>query len=368
MKKFFCLSVLLLTMPYTFAVDVELGGQHRARGVYDDQQAMNDIFIQRFRLAGSFRSNEMFESKFWLMTNYKWGDVNYGDNEVRFYGYGDWKVSDELMLRLGRAPYQIADGSTIGMNDYENYPYVFDGAFLTYNTKSVVVDLWGAYLPKVWNGSAEESKFQSAAGFSLDVRSLPDVVKLANLFVLVANTETENEDLQVRFGVGIGGDLAGVDYRVNAVAHGSDFKNVVDQYVVDGQLGYTLDSADVRLYVGGHYESEKYDSFYYSRHYRAGLLDVAQWGQGTVYGEVGLSYLPQDDCELGLAGYYFKNVGSLGALGRDDMSKEDVVEADVYVKKSYAGGFSLELHGGVFDVANTDDMYWQANLNATFDF
>ena len=61
-------------------------------------------------------------------------------------------------------------------------------------------------------------------------------------------------------------------------------------------------------------------------------------------------------------------VGSLGALGSDTLNKENVIEADLYVKKSYAGGFSLELHGGLFDVANTDSPNWQANLNATFDF
>ena len=366
MKNFVFLLAVFLSVPAAFAVDVEIGGQHRARGVYDQNRSLDNIFVQRFKLSGAFRPNEMFESKFWLMTNYQWGEQALQNNEIRFYGYGDWKMSDELMLRLGRAPYQIADGSTIGMNDYEAYPYAFDGAFLTYNTKSVGVDLWAAYLPKVQAGVEEVDKYNVAAGFSLDVRSLPEVVKLANLFALVY-TEAAGDANHVRFGVGVGGDVAGLDYRVNAVAHGALSNQIVEQYAVDGQLGYAIDAADLRVYVGGHYESGEYDSFYYSSHYRSGLLDVAQWGNGTTYGEVGLSYLFNEDCEVGLAGYYFLKVGSLSALG-DQSNDEDVLEADLYVKKSYAGGFSLELHGGLFDVANTDSPYWQANLNATFDF
>ena len=305
MKKFIILLAAILSVPAAFAVDVEIGGQHRARGVYDQDRSLDNIFVQRFKLSGAFRPNEMFESKFWLMTNYRWGEQALLNNEIRFYGYGDWKMSDELMLRLGRAPYQIADGSTIGMNDYENYPYAFDGAFLTYNTKSVGVEVWAAYLPQVLVGAEEVDKYGVAAGFSLDVRSLPEVVKLANLFAVVYTEEAEAEDANhVRFGVGIGGDVAGLDYRVNAVAHGALSGQIVEQYAVDGQLGYAIDAADLRVYVGGHYESDEYDSFYYSRHYRSGLLDVAQWGNGTTYGEVGLSYLFNEDCEVGLAGYY----------------------------------------------------------------
>ena len=372
MKKILCLTALLFAGFQAFAVDVELGGQHRARAIYDGGQDISDVFVQRFKLDGSFRPNEMFESRFWLLTNYKWGDQEYLDNEVRFYGYGDWKMSDELMLRIGRAPYQISDGSTIGINNYERYPYVFDGAFLTYNTKSVAVDLWYAFLPKVWSGSEEQAKFTSAAGFSLDVRTLPDMVKLANIFAIYSRNDSDASDAddeQIRVGLGVGGDVSGVDYKVNAMAHGQSFSSFWDEYALDGQLGYSIDKADVRVYVGGHFESAGYDAFYYDRHYRAGLLDVAEWGNGTVYGEAGVSYLPKENLELGLAAYYFQTVASLGALGADaGVNTDNVAEIDLFVKKSYAGGFSLEVFGGMFDVASADSAYWQVAVNASFDF
>ena len=373
MKKFFCLLALCLTTPFVFAMDVEFGGQHRARGIYY-QQDMSDVFIQRFKFSGAFRPNEMFESHFSVMTNYNWGDTEYSDNDIRIYGHGDWKISDELMIRVGRAAYQIADGSSVGMNDYEKYPYAMDGAFLTYNTESLAVDLWGAYLPKVWNGSVEEAKYRRAVGASLDVRSLPEEFKMANLHVIYVDTGDSD---QVRVGLGIGGDISGLDYKLTGAVHGDGedaLSNLLENYTVDGQLGYTLDF-DARIYIGGHYESDGYDAFYYNRHSRSGLLDIAQWGGGTVYGEGGISYMPSEDFEIGIMGLYFDNIGSWGKWGNSgknpeddsDLSTTEVIEADLYVKKSYAGGFSIKLQGGLFDLS-AETPYWQVQLNTTFDF
>lgn len=372
MKKLICSLALFFTTPFAFAMDMEFGGQHRARGVYY-QQDMENIFVQRFKFSGAFRPNEMFESHFWMMTNYNWGDTNYSDNNLRVYGYGDWKVSDELTVRLGRAPYQIADGSSVGMNDYEHFPYVLDGAFVSYNTESLAVDVWGAYLPRTWKGANEQEVYEGAVGVSLDVRALPEEFKMANLHGIYA-VKPGNEK-HVRLGVGIGGDISGLDYKLTGALHGDDFDKLVEQYAVDAQLGYTLDF-DARIYVGGHYESDEYDPFYYDRHSRAGLLDVAEWGNGTIYGEAGIAYMPSEDFEVGVVGLYFHYVGtwgqwSNGGLNPDDnktaLSKEEVIEVDVYVKKSYAGGFAISLQGGLFDITN-DKPYWQAQLNTTFDF
>ena len=385
MNKHICrLFAFLLLSPIASAMDVELGGQHRARGIYY-QQDVNDIFIQRFKLSGAFRPNEMFESHFWLMTNYQWGNKTNVYNDIRIYGYGDWKMSDELMLRVGRAPYEIGDGSSVGINDYEEYPYVLDGAILTYNTESLAVDIWGAYLPKMWidNGEEQQRRYNGTVGFSLNLRALPEEFKMANLFGLYAmgqshsaegQTATEVND-HIRLGLGIGGDVSGLDYKVTGAIHGADFGSLIEQYFVDAEVGYTLD-VDARIYVGGHYESNEYDPFYYSRHGRSGLLDVVQWGKGAIYGKGGISYMPTEDFEVGVAGIYFHKAGNFGKWGNGgknvvdssvDLSTDGVVEADLYVKKSWAGGFSVALHGGLYDLVN-DNRYWQVQLNTQFDF
>ena len=385
MKKFLCLMALFMAVPVASAMDVEFGGQHRVRGVFY-QQDMTDIFIQRFKFTGAFRPNEMFESHFSVMTNYKWGN-SFLDNEVRVYGYGDWKMTDELMLRVGRSAYQVADGSSLGMNDYEEYPNVMDGGTLTYNTESLAVDIWGAYLSPHYVGGAEAGNYKASVGLSLDVRALPEEFKMANLHVMYvfgteaiqlkedgSSSSVELPD-QVRLGLGIGGDVSGLDYKLVGMAHSDpeDIGNILE-YAVDGQVGYTLDF-DARIYIGGHYESEAYDPFYYNRHARSGILDVAQWGKGTIYGEGGIAYMPSEDFEIGIRGLYFHAIGNWGKYGNGGKNPESdaafnieqVIEADLYVKKSYAGGFSIKLHGGLFDLAD-DKPYWQAQLNTTFDF
>ena len=373
-KLLYSVIILLFVTPCAFAVDVEFAGQHRARGIYYQQDDIADIFIQRFKFSGAFRSNEMFESHFWIMTNYKWGDTDYSDNDIRIYGYGDWKVSDELKIRLGRSPsYQIDYGTSVGANDYEKYPYVMDGAFVTYNTESLAVDLWGVYLPGTWVGQKEIKTYNNAVGISLNARSLPEEFEMANLFGVYA--AGENDATHIRLGVSIGGDISGLDYKLVGVIHGDEFgANIVEQHAVDAQLGYTLDF-DARIYIGGHYESDKYDPFYYDRHSRSGLLDVAQWGNGTVYGKGGIAYMPSEDFEVGILGLYFHSIGSWGMWGNDGnnpgdsslLSKEQVIEADIYVKKRYAGGFAIEVHGGLFDL-NNETPYWQVQLNTSFDF
>ena len=408
MKKFICLLALIFTAPLAFAVDVEFGGQHRARGIYYQQDS--DIFFQRFKFTGTFRPNEMFESNFWLMTNYNWGNIF--NDEIRIYGYGDWKMSDELTLRVGRTPYQIGDGSSVGMNDYEEYPYVMDGVFLSYNTKSLALDLWAAYLdtPVVGSiggvavpelngegdnaggdnagaesgeagsatgtagndgvqssGGGSHTSAQRAVGISLDVRTLPKEFKMANLFA-IGVLNVDNELSQIRVGAGIGGDVAGLDYKLTGTIHGAEIAGIVDNYAVDATIGYTL-GMDARIHIGGHYESDNYDSFYYSRHGRSGLMDVAQWGNGTVYATAGIAYMPKEAFEIGIIGWYFLNVGTLGKWANQDVNKEDVIEADLYVKKNFAGGFGLELSGGLYDLTGEDTFGgWQVQLNTTFDF
>ncbi len=374
MKKVFSLIILALAMPFVFAGDVELGGQHRARAVYyNGNDNFSDVFVQYFKLEGIFRSNEMFESRFWLLTNYKWGDNDYTDNDVRIYAYGDWKMSDEWMLRLGRVPFSVADGNSIGLNSYDPFPYVLDGVFVEYNTQSIELGLFVAHLPRVWVGEKEEvSPHEAVAGVSLGVMALPEVVKMANLYamyVMIRNSDEHN----IRVGTSLGGGMAMAEYKFSGALHGPLSK--LDQWYANLELAYTFDF-NVRVYGAGHYETDEYDPFYYSRHPEAGLADIVQWGLGTRYAEVGLGYVFPQDIELGVAGVYFQKVGQWGVWGNagvhpseleSQLKSEDVFEADVYIQKNYMGGFSIKLATGIFDVAG-DKPAIQAQLNTKFDF
>ena len=277
MKTILCIMMSLF-VPLVGAVDVDLGGQHRMRGLYspsDTTGDMSDMFIQRFKLTGSFRPNEMFESHFWMMTNHKWGNAEYDNSDIRVYGYGDWKVLDEVMIRLGRAPLQVTDGSSMGVNDYENFPYMWDGAFVTYNTESVIVDVWGAYLPKVWSGQTEVRKYNRSVGVSMNVRALPTFLKTANLFA-VHTVGAEDANTHTRVGLSLGGNYSMVDYRLSGAIHGSEFSSMQEHHFIDVLLGYTV--SNVRFCLGYHHESDQFDPYYYTRHNSAGLIDIATWG------------------------------------------------------------------------------------------
>ncbi len=367
MRTLLCVMMSLF-VPLVGAVDVDLGGQHRMRGLYspaDTTGQMSDMFIQRFKLTGSFRPNEMFESHFWMMTNHKWGNTEYDDSDVRIYGYGDWKVLDEVMVRLGRAPLQITDGSSMGVNDYENYPYIWNGVFVTYNTESVILDVWGAYLPKVWSGQTEVRKYERSVGMSVNVRALPDFFKTVNLFA-VHTVGSEDVNTHMRVGLSLGGNHSMVDYKFSGAVHGQEFSSM-NQHLMDFQLGYTV--SNVHFYINHHRESDQFDPYYYTRHASAGLIDIATWGNGTGYSTMGVDYTPMDDFEMGVAALYFYSVGQFGQWHKPgyNVGKEKVWEVDVHLRKTYAGGFAIELYAGAFD-AMGDSSHLQVQMNTSFDF
>ncbi len=369
MKKLF-LILLYMAMPVAWAVDLELGGQHRARGVYYNQD-IEDVFVQRFKLKGAFSPNEMFESYFWMVTNLDWGKSQM--ESIRVYGYGDWKISDELMIRLGRSPYELGYGSSISINKYEKYPYAMDGAFLTYNTDSMSVDVWGAYLPEVWKGGVEQANYKETVGLALDIHAL-EALKTATLYGIYAMANAEGVKDQIRVGMDLGGEVSDVGYKFSGVAHVEKLQADDVNYAVEGKVYYST-PVDVRFYIGAHYENDTYDPFYHNRHHGAGWLDVAALGGGTVYGKAGVSYAPMEHLKMGLTALYFMSIGSWGLWGNggkvpnseDMLSTEDVLEVSLFVKKTFAGGFRAKVSAGAFDVANSAP-YWQVQANVSFDF
>ncbi len=402
-KQIFCTIIVLLLVPlFAHATDVDLGGQHRLRGVIVGGEDRG--IEQRFKLAGDFRPNEMFESHFWLMTNHRWrsaiphqmanttsstGVTNVGSGpDVVIYGYADWKVMDEVMLRFGRNPFQIADGSTVGWNDYESLPNVWDGVFLTYNTESLVADIWAASpSANPWVSSTGNS-YHTVFGVSLNVRAMPEFMKTAQIFAMYVDGQTMpanvgTADLQqpnnpgnnhqhIRVGGSVGGNYSSVEYNVSGAGHG-DEAGSLNQYFVDGGVGYTVNNVGVR--VRGHYESSGYDPFYYTRHNRSGLLDVVAWGNGAQFVTGNINYTPMDDFDLGVKAVYFLQYQNYGqwanntsqASGSPEAIRNSVTEIAGYVKKSYAGGLTLKVSGGMFDILGASPL-WQVQVNTTFDF
>ena len=417
---FVCLGLsCTLFLPFAAAaVEYQLGGEHRLRGAYFGQNTRIG-FNQRIKLSTEFSPNESFESKLWLLTLNKSGS-NYFIDYLNMFGYGDIKISDEWMLRLGRLPYQLDNNKIfMGGNDYDPVPYVFDGVKVNYQTESIVLDAVAFFLPKIYNGSCiEKGQYSSTVGVSLKALSLPVQFKTAQVFAmyvlapshdeandpvqnhgcrrsnvstiydLIAGAENTSDDTSdtgqrghmVRSGIGLEGELSILEYKLNAVTHNSAQMSDYNDFelALDGEIKYTTEF-DIAFTIGGHYESLEFDPFYYSRHNQSGLLDVVAWGKGAKYGKLGVAYHSPDDFTVGVEGLYFYSIGkdSKGYWG--DLSENDaldslfskggplhVFELDFLLEKHFAGGFALRLIGGIFDL--TGAQYMQAQLSTTFTF
>ena len=330
---------MILLMAFTglkaLAVDGDFGGQYRLRtsaGVQSSE--ISNLFKEEMQLSGmdnraylsgSFRPSESFEGNASAYVNL---------NQISTLtplAYGDWMFSDEFMLRVGRSSYEVADGSVIGMNDYESVPVFFDGVFLTHSSEAFGADV---VLAKGYTYTSDNvvEGTDTVAIVSLDVRSFPEVLKKANVHLIAPLSDYT----QARAGVTLKGSSMGIGYRATAAV--SSLKDIgMDSLLLDGKVSYRheWDSSALKFYVGGHIDGSSYDAFLYDRHKNAGKLDLVNWGGGLQYGKGGVSYWMDSDFGVGLVGYYFIKTGSQTSVA-DDGS----MELDLYVKKVFDSSVS----------------------------
>lgn len=385
------LVVLLLAVAgfQATAVDADFSGEYRYR-VSSESSLSGDVVDNlgkslssefRAKVSGSFRPSESFEGVVGSYINVS-PLVQPGllsmDN-VAYVAYGDWMISDEFMLRAGKSTYKIADGSVIGINDYDSVPSLFKGLFLTHSSENVGLDL--ALVQNQW--------VKDLLVVSVDARSFPDLVKTANFHFIAQNVkrklnlerdkivlssaappvpavapqqeaETEQpkqeegpatEDSNskgVYLGATLGGGAGGFGYKVTAstdsIANVLSFSNLL----LDGKVSYSfeMDNSSLRVFAGGHIDGSDYDTLLYERHYNAGKMDKVMWGRGLTYAYGGLSYRTNADWKVGLKGYYFidSNTDNLPASVVNDGD----MEVDVYVKKNFNSSVSGKVWAGAW--------------------
>ena len=319
MFRLFIVLLLAFTGIKALAVDGDFSGQYRFRtGVSNSSPNVGGLFTEiakdkwtkldiRASVSGSFRPSESFEGNSTLYLNLGKADG------ITPMAYGDWMISDELMLRVGRSTYEIADGSVIGINDYEYVPLYFDGLFLTHSSESFGIDFIVADAELKGDGYPDPPM----AIVSLDARSFPELVKTANIHFIIPVFEYT----KARAGVTIGGGAMGFGYRMTVAT--SSIKGVgMANLLFDGKLSYTfeMDSSALKFYLGGHVDGSEYDAFFYNKHKNAGKMDLVRWGKGLQYAKGGLSYWMDSDLGMGLVGYYFLKAG---AANKDNVTLGD---------------------------------------------
>ena len=360
MCKKWIVSLLAVVGFQSMAVDADFGGEYRLRadtgqskmGEWGNVGDNLQKFKTRSKITASFRPSEAFEANGALYLN-----IGSGLDARNFLTYGEWMMSDEFALGVGRTTYQIAQGQVVGTNDYEDEPIIFNGIFLSHDS-----EMLGADMALVTTGGHKEEKTEDGSGenpnhliVSIDIRSFPEWIKTANLHMI----SPVNEFDQARAGLTLMGGAMGTGYTLT-VASSSLTGPSMDTALLDGALSYTheMGGSSIKTHVGYHQDGSSYDALWYNKHKYAGKLDMASWGGGLSYAHGGLGYM-LDSHKMGVKGYYFMKAQEEAQV------KEGDIEVDVYYKKSF-DSVAFKIWAGM--IKSGEDMTGKSEVALTMKF
>lgn len=411
MRRLIAIFAALAIAPTAFAAaDSELthDAEYRARFMYQqnplmdkDTQEVNSDVYSRFKMGFTFKSGEKFLAHATLIHAATFGSDEFGyptggtgdsgratpdgvgnhDNVLLVNeAYGTWMVNDSFSVKVGRGGYTIGDGTVIARNDYEQTPYSFEGILGTYEAEafraSAFAVKFAEYATNALAGGADDQQ-ANLYGLNFDLKSLPMFLNMANLHVMSARKdETATggaaavipEQSVLRYGLTLGGDRAGLDYRLTYAAEtgtksSAGTEQDVSTNMIHAEFGYSMEELmQSRFYVTYHTDTgsdgsaddTSYDSFFYDKHANAGFMDVVRWGNLT-YFSVGYTLMPMDTLEVGLHYHMFsateKNDNTdYSGNGYTRTAGEDALgsEIDLVATKKYDGGFELSTRLGMF--------------------
>ena len=402
MKKLTAILASLAFMGSAYAADSEVStnAEFRLRYKYDQNadrmdSGSKDAWYSRVKWGSTFRAGEKFTGHLAVLHNATFGvsgatnDTGValpsseliGENALLVQNaYVDWMISNDLMLKVGRMPVVIGDERVMGENDYQTNPYAFEGFSLGYESEFAHVGFYGLKLADyTTTGATTVSKDPERNLYivNVDFKSLPEFLNMANLHI-IADNQNEVDGLAIgdqdktevtRYGIAVGGEAAGVDYRVTYEAVGGETedggtKTDVESSMMDLEVGCSFDWMASRVHVLHHTDTgngtgatknETYDGFFYEKHYNAGLMDLFAWGNLT-YSTLGYTMSPSDKSEYGLGYTMFSRTEKASAVNdlmgnaytlatdKDDLGSE----IDLYAKYKYDGGLDILTRVGMF--------------------
>jgi len=375
-------------------VDSEMSadGEFRLRFNWDNKLAFKDErsrnqWHQRAKLGHTFRMGDQFSTRVVFLHNAQWGNDE-GDakqtNDISVNGsevlnglsvnnaYASWMWSDSLMVKVGRMPVHWNNGTVFAHNDWQEVPFSFDGAKIGWDPAFGTIAFYGLKLVDHDNfGNSNTDKEDNLYALTYDFKNLPEVVQDIHVHVISRarnnkdNTVTDDSLEDLRFGVGLGGLIAGVDWRVSAAFQDSTAEDDsgaetdTEAFMVDTEVGYHIRPfLNSRAWVGFHLdtgndesndENERYDPLFYERHYNAGLMDIVNWGNLT-YITVGYEVRPTDRLKAGIVWHNFS-------------ASEDTMNSTV----SLNNGLGMILSDGEDDIGNEIDIYANHEYGENFD-
>jgi hypothetical protein len=263
-----------------------------------------------------------------------------------------WKINDMASLKAGRMTMTFGDGIVVSKNDWLAVPYNWDGIMTRWSWDFLDLDVGGAKIldggltapntpasPNAAAGGGGTDSEIVAWGAQASIKNLPDVLKVADLFVMQLNGDAGTVSPAntaatffvpglnatalgagaggawglTTYGLHLKGDVAIVDYRLDAVMQSGKQKGTTDL-----TIGGTMYEAEVgakfpefmkaRVYASYHMDSgddnttadknEGYNPLFYDTH-KGDALDFFKFGNLTAI-KVGLNLQPADDTWAGV--------------------------------------------------------------------
>lgn len=312
----------------------------------------------RLRFGTTFNKGEKFSAHLGLNANAMFGEngaqghypSDVADENILFVNeaYMTWMATDSVTFKAGRASLDLADGTLVSSNSYEQLQTAFDSFTLSWDQEWARMALVSARGVDSGNMAADFT------GLNFMFKTLPDFLKVVSFTYLMVKSDVTGaiEDAN-RMGLTVSGDTMGIDYRFTYNNYSGE-KNAVDQKssMMDAEVGYSMPDM-MNFRVSGLYhtdtgddaataDNETYSSFVYDKHNNAGEMDVVTWGNIT-YMKLGLSLEPMEQLKVGFDYYTFTNT-TVASGAKDDVG----TEMDITVEKKYDDNFSAKLRLGQF--------------------
>lgn len=425
MKKllFACASLMLISSAMAAdGADVKINGEIRARfsgaenksspaGAFT-QNSWDNKTEQRTKIGFTFTKSEDLTAQVTLLARGTWGQEgttnNSGELEndteaavVVYEAWAFWKAMDNFSVKLGRGALDLADGSVVSKNDYEQNPYSFEGAAGMYFHEMMNLSVFAV------KGMNDETTTNSADvnfyAIAADFKVAPEYLKTFNVMALQSKATgiggfAGAKDEKLRLSLTLAGATNAVDYRGTYATYSGETVSgatTTDSKasMMDLEVGYTMkDMMNLRIAALYHSDSgdsntasgdnETYDPFFYEKHDNAGMMDLIGWGNST-YIKLGVALEPAEMVTAGLDYYMFSKteendgvygtdgsgLGTAYATGADD----DVgSEIDLWVKKTLSNGTQTWARYGMFKAgdafgASPEDVN-DFQIGATFKF
>jgi len=425
MRRLLALAVLVAFLPTAHAqdrakADFSTGAEYRARyfwlqnpGANEKTNAGNSFAEHRMKLGLNFKASEKFSAHMTALHDAQWGhdnsqtlgltNVNDTNNFLNVNeAYANWMFSDDMSFRIGRQNYQIADGYVMGVNDWEQNPYAFEGVVGNWEAEFGRFQVFAFKFRELGDqttatNSASRDPEHNAYGLNFDLKTTPEWLKAVNVHVIknngdaVINTTAGGQTVgsvdgidTLRYGLHGAFAFGAFDAKAWYAAHTGKYKAIATgggktETDSSGQMyqveaGFNMDAfMGSRFYAAYHVDSgdkdtaagdaETYDSYFYEKHANAGLMDLFGWGNLT-YINVGWTLRPSDATTAGLSYYMFSRTESGSAtttasapvkgrfgseLGNGDDLKDKLGdEIDLWAEHRYDGGLSTMLRLGYF--------------------